>query len=146
MVNDLMSSLPATKLDPSLNDINGNRIALSSLHGKYVLLSFWSSSLNDCISENLTLKELYKKYKSRGFEIYQVNVDIDINAWKKAVRFDELPWINVREDDPKKPKTAIIYNVRTLPANYLYDRDGNIIGANFHGRVLQLKLSQLLGD
>jgi thiol-disulfide isomerase/thioredoxin len=139
----LTNSLPAVKLDPSLKDINGKRITLSSLHGKYVLLAFWSGSSGDCVAENLELKELYKKYKNSGFEIYQINLDINEDTWRKAVRFDELPWINVREDDPANPKNAILYNVKILPANYLYDKQGNIIGTNLHSRNLQLRLSQL---
>jgi thiol-disulfide isomerase/thioredoxin len=142
-VTELMNSMPATKLDPSLKDMNGRRIALSSIHGKYVLLAFWSASSEDCLSENLALKELYKKYKNKGFEVYQINLDTNEDIWRKAVRYDELPWLNVREDDPTNPKNAILYNVKVLPANYLYDKEGNIIGANLHGKTLEMRLSQL---
>jgi thiol-disulfide isomerase/thioredoxin len=145
-ITAFMNSMPASKLDPSLKDLNGKRIALSSLHGRYVLLSFWSASSEDCIAENLTFKELYRKYRNKGFEIYQINLDTDEDTWRKAVRFDELPWLNVREDDPAKPQNAILYNVKVLPANYLYDKEGNIIGVNLHGKALQLKLSQLFGN
>jgi thiol-disulfide isomerase/thioredoxin len=145
-VTELMNSVPATKLDPTLKDLNGKRISLSSLRGKIVLLSFWSAASQDCLSENLALKELYKKYKGKGFEIYQVNLDTNEDTWRKAVRYDELPWLNFREDDPTKPKTAILYNVKILPANYLYDREGNIIGSNIHGKALEIRLSQLFGN
>ena len=145
-LNQVTKDLPSSKLDPSLNDLNGKRITLSSLQGKYVLLAFWSADSRDCITENLQLKDLYKKYNKKGFEIYQINLDTDKDLWKKAVRYDELPWISVREDDPSKPYNAIIYNVKTLPANYLYDPSGNIIANNLHGRSLQLKLIQLFGN
>ena len=145
-LNQVTKDLPSSKLDPSLNDLNGKRITLSSLQGKYVLLAFWSADSRDCITENLQLKDLYKKYNKKGFEIYQINLDTDEDLWKKAVRYDELPWISVREDDPSKPYNAIIYNVKTLPANYLYDPSGNIIANNLHGRSLQLKLIQLFGN
>jgi cytochrome oxidase Cu insertion factor (SCO1/SenC/PrrC family) len=145
-INELTKNLPSTKLDADLKDMNGKRISLSSLKGKYVLLAFWSVASQDCLEENLRLKEYYKKYRNRGFEIYQVNLDTDEEAWKRGVKYDELPWISVREDDPLNPKTAILYNVRVLPANYLYDREGNIIGNNLHGRTLELRLSQLFGE
>jgi len=139
----LASTLPETKLDPSLIDVNGRRITLSSLKGKYVLLAFWSSESRDCISENLQLKEFYKMYSKKGFEIYQISLDQDEAAWKASVKFDELPWISTREDDPLKPYNARIYNVKTLPANYLYNPKGEIIAQNLHGKSLQLKLNQL---
>jgi len=137
---------PETKLDPNLKDIKGTRIALSSFKGKVVLLSFWASSSEESVAENLTLKELYKTYKTRGFEIYQVDLDENEENWRKAVKFDELPWISVREDDPNNPVNARLYNVKALPTNYLYDKNGTIIGVNLHGKSLQLKLVQLFGN
>lgn len=142
-ITEMTKNMPVTKLDPSLLDINGKRITLSSLKGKYVLLCFWSAASSDCLTENLDLKNYYKKYSKKGFEIYQVNLDTNKENWKKAVNFDELPWINVREDDPLNPKTAVLFNVKILPTNYLYDKEGNIISSNLHGKALQVKLSQL---
>ncbi len=130
-------------LDPVLTDINGNRIALSSLRGKYVLLTFWSVTSAESVAENSQLKEFYRQYKNRGFEIYQVNLDADENVWRTAVRFEELPWISTREDNPLNPVTARLFNVKQLPANYLYDRNGEIIGKDLHGRSLMIKLNQL---
>ena len=139
----IASKLPQAKLDPDLKDINGKRIALSSLKGKYVLLTFWSFRLKECLVENLQLKEFYKIYKSRGFEIYQINLDESETDWKRAVKFDELPWISTREDDPHNPVNARLFNVTSLPANFLFDKEGKIIGSNLHDRSLQIKLEQL---
>ena len=145
-LQNMANNSPEIRLDPELTDINGKRIALSSLRGKVVLLTFWSVDSPECMVENLQLKELYKIYKSRGFEIYQINLDEDEEKWKRQVRFDELPWISTREDDPSNPRNAILYNVRVLPANYLYGRDGSIEGTNLHGRTLQIKLNQLFNN
>jgi len=142
-IEEMAKSMPQTKLDPNLKTIDGKRIALSSLKGKYVLLTFWSVKSRDCIQENLQFKELYKLYNKKGFEIYQINIDINEEEWKAAVRFDELPWICAREDDPADPKNAILYNVKSVPSNYLYDKDSKIIASNIHGRALQLKLDQI---
>jgi thiol-disulfide isomerase/thioredoxin len=142
-IAEIAKTKPQTKLDPDLMTINDKRIALSSLKGKYVLLAFWSMQSKECIEENLELKEFYKLYNKKGFEIYQINLDENESNWKAAVRFDELPWICAREDDPKDPKNAILYNVKGLPANYLYDKDLNIIASNIHGKTLQLELEQL---
>jgi hypothetical protein len=145
-LNQLVENLPETKLDPVLKDINGRIVALSSLRGKYVLLAFWSAESRDCITENLQLKEFYKIYNKKGFEIYQISLDTDETKWKAAVKFDELPWISTREEDPENPKNALLFNVRSLPANYLFDPKGNIIESNIHGKALQLKLLQLLNN
>jgi len=142
-IGAMASKLPQAKLDPNLKDTEGRRIALSSLRGKYVLLTFWSYRIKECLVENIQLKEYYKIYKNKGFEIYQINIDENESDWKRAVRFDELPWISTREDDPGKPVNARLFNVTSLPANFMFDKDGKIIGANLHDRSLQIKLEQL---
>ena len=142
-IEQISKNMPKKELDADLKTIAGKRVALSSLKGKYVLLTFWSVQSKDCIEENLQLKEFYKLYNKKGFEIYQINLDENEADWKAAVRFDELPWICTREDDPKDPKIAILFNVKTLPANYLFDKQGIIIASDLHGRALQLKLEQL---
>ncbi len=139
----MAQELPKTPLNPDLKDINDKRISLSSLRGKYVLLTFWSVQSKDCVAENLQLKEFYKQYHNKGFEIYQINLDTNGDAWKAAVRYDELPWISTREDDPANPKNAILFNVKALPTNYLFDREGSLIASNLHGKSLQIKLGQL---
>ncbi|MBI5008228.1 MAG: TlpA family protein disulfide reductase, partial [Bacteroidia bacterium] len=139
----LSEQMEPVRLNPDLKNIDGKRISLESLRGKHVLVTFWSVRSQDCINENVQLKEFYKLYNKKGFEIYQINLDADTNLWKTAVKFDELPWISTREDNPSDPATARLFNVRELPANYLFDKEGNIEGTNLHGRTLKIKLEQL---
>ena len=142
-IGEIANDLPQAKLDPDLMNLEGKRIALSSLRGKYVLLTFWSARSKECVEENLQLKQFYKIYNKKGFEIYQINLDESESAWKTAVRFDELPWISTREDDPGNPVNARFFNVKRLPTNYLFDKEGKIIASDIHDRSLQLKLEQL---
>lgn len=139
----LSEQLEPVKLNPDLLNPDGKRISLESLKGKYVLVTFWSVRSKECVAENIQLKEFYKQYRKKGFEIYQINIDADTNLWKSAVKFDELPWINTRENNPADPATARLFNVRELPANYLFNKEGNIEATNLHGRTLKLKLEQL---
>lgn len=139
----LSEQMEPVKLNPDLKNTDGKRISLESLRGKYVLVTFWSVRSQDCVNENVQLKELYKLYNKKGFEIYQISLDADTSLWKTAVKFDELPWISTREDNASDPVTARLFNVRELPANYLFDKEGNIVGNNLHGRTLKIKLEQL---
>lgn len=145
-LEQMTKDLPQVKLDPTLADINGRKIALSSLKGKYVLLTFWSVLSQDCITENLQFKEIYKLYNKKGFEIYQINLDDNEANWKAAVKFDELPWISTREDFNIKPGNAALFNVRSLPSNFLFGKDGTILASNLHGRQLLIKLEQLFNN
>lgn len=129
--------------DIVLPDPNGKKIALSSLQGKYVLLQFWASADRGSRIMNPVLVELYKKYHSKGFEIYQVSVDNNRYDWISAIDKDGLDWINV--GDMEGSNVAVnAYNVSELPFNYLLDKEGVIVGKNLKVPALDKMLGQVL--
>ena len=118
-----------------LPDPDGKEIALSSLRGKYVLVQFWAGADKDSRIMNPVLSEIYRKYHSKGFEIYQVSADTNRYEWVDAIDKDHLNWINV--GDMKGSRSALItYNVKELPSNYFMDKEGNIIGKNVKGQTI----------
>ena len=131
------------KADPVLPDIQGKMIRLSSLRGKYVLVTFWATTSEDCLAEISALKNIYSLYHGKGLEIYQVSLDADANRWKNVVKFEEIPWISVREEDPGNPAYAMAMNISKVPSNLLFDPEGNIINTNLFGRNLQIRMDQL---
>jgi hypothetical protein len=139
----LASQLPATNTTPLLPDTKGNMVSVSSLRGKYVLVSFWSTASQECLNELPALKAIYTAYHGKGLEIYQVSLDTDEERWKSVVRFEDLPWISVREPDPANPLYSRLMNINSVPSNLLYDPDGNIINTNLSGRNLNIRMDQL---
>jgi len=129
--------------DIILPNPDGKEIALSSLRGKYVLLQFWSAMDRGSRIVNPVLVELYKKYKSKGFEIYQVSVDENRYEWLDAIDKDKLTWTNV--GDMKGSNQAVSnYNVTNIPLNYLLDKDGVIIARDLKGPNLDRLLGEIL--
>lgn len=125
-------------------DVNGNEIALSSLRGKVVLLSFWASWDEVSRRENGHLKYIYEKYRKRGFEIYQVGLERNKVLWEGALQNDEIPWISVTDLQYTDSYPAKVYNISKIPANYLISRDGKIIGKDLFGSLLDDKLGEFL--
>ncbi|CEA16401.1 hypothetical protein ING2E5B_1654 [Fermentimonas caenicola] len=112
--------------DISLPGVNGERIPLSSLKEKVVLLDFVVYSADFSPKHNIDLNSLYQRYNSRGFEIYQVSFDSNEHFWKTSA--DNLPWVTVR--DPRSVSTPLLslYNVREIPTSFIIDREGDLIG------------------
>lgn len=131
--------------DIALPTPEGDTISLSSLRGNYVLLTFWASWNQESVAKNLQLKSFYNKYKSKGFEIYQVSFDNKKEDWENAIRYDELPWINV--SDLKYPESTIVgtFNVQKIPMNYFVEKDGTLSARDLDNRTLKIKLEQVFG-
>ena len=125
-----------------LPDADGRERNLWSLHGKYVLLHFWSAKDRTSRIVNPVLAEIYNKFKSRGFEIFMVSVDTDRAAWMEAIADDNLSCINV--GDMKGSFQAVTnYNIQMLPFNYLLDKEGNVIGRDLKGPALNQTLNKI---
>jgi uncharacterized pyridoxamine 5'-phosphate oxidase family protein len=125
-----------------LPDADGREKSLWALHGKYVLLHFWSAKDRASRIVNPVLSEIYNKYKNRGFEIFMVSVDNDRVAWMDAIANDNLSCINV--GDMKGSFQAVTnYNIQELPFNYLLDKEGNIIAKNLTGPALNQTISKI---
>lgn len=129
--------------DILLPDVNGKEIALSSLRGKLVLLHFWAAEDQGSRLLNSLLAEAYQKYKSKGFEIYQVNVGVNRSEWIDVIDEDKLKWINV--GDLEGSTTArLSYNIQNIPFNYLLDKEGKIVARNLSGPDLDKTLARIL--
>jgi len=134
-MNTVMKNNAVNSPNIVLPDADGHARDLWSLHGKYVLLHFWSAKDRASRIVNPVLSEIYHKYKNRGFEIFMVSVDNDRVAWMEAIANDNLNCINV--GDMKGSYQAVNnYNIQELPFNYLLDKEGAIIGRNLKGPAL----------
>ncbi|MBQ4003042.1 MAG: peroxiredoxin, partial [Bacteroidaceae bacterium] len=69
----------------------------------------------------LQLRDLYKRYHARGFEIYQVSVDADRHFW--AQRCENLPWVSVFCEEGLDSDMLKLYGVDHLPYYFLIDRN-----------------------
>jgi len=124
---------------------DGKTIKLSDLRGQYVLLDFWASWCRPCRGENPNVVAAYKKYHSKGFEILQVSLDKSKEAWENAIKKDGLgAWKHGSDLQYWQSAPARLYNVQSIPANFLIDKEGKIIATNLRGPALGAKLSEVL--
>lgn len=126
-----------------LPDSSGKEIALSSFKGKTILIHFWSAFDQNSRIMNPVLRENYGQFKHKGFEIYQVCVDTIHHVWANTIKQDNLTWTNV--GDMQGSQEALLkYNIRTVPSNYLIDKNGKIVAKDLFGPSLHKKLSEIL--
>lgn len=131
---------------PDLTDKSptGETYSLSQLKGKVVLLDFWASWCGPCIREMPNVVAAYNKYHDKGFEVFSVSLDSDVNRWKGAIAKFNMNW-PYHISDLKKWQSAHSrrYGVSGIPATYLIDQNGVIVAMNLRGAALEAKLAEL---
>lgn len=127
----------------TLQDMFGKDHKLSELKNKAILLTFWSVTDPKGPAMNNEMKELYKEFSGKGFDIYQVSLDSDKASWILAVQAQKLPWTNVIDPNGFTGLPAMSYNVAATPVNFLIDRRGNITGRNLQGAALHTRVAEL---
>lgn len=111
--------------DIVLQDVNGAKVALSSLKGKVVLLDFVVYNADFSPKHNMQLNRIYQQHQSKGFEIYQISFDSDEHFWK--ISGDNLPWITVRDPQSVNARLLSMYNVREIPTAFILNREGDVV-------------------
>lgn len=133
----VQTQLSAARINnfPDLNiaDINGNKVRLSEIDAKAILLHFWTSAADDQKMLSLEyLIPLYEEFHDRGLEIYAVGIDPDKARWAGVVNSQKLPWINVNDGLGSSSPSLVLYNVGSLPSSLLI-ADGELDLNNFQG-------------
>lgn len=128
-----LSQIEATNIiNVSLLDNKGNLRNLTDLKGKVVMLDFHIYGGEASTKRIMLLRELYSKYNSQGFEIYQVGLNDDEHFWKTQT--EALPWICVHDKQGANSVTLRQYNVQSIPTFFIIDKTNTL-----HKRDLQIE-------
>ena len=144
---ELLSAIGSIAPELNFPNPDGEIITLESLRGNYVLIDFWASWCRPCRAENPNVVKLYNEYKNKGFTVYSVSLDKDINRWLGAIKQDNLYWPN-HVSDLKQWKSEAVktYGFTGIPFTVLIDKEGKIIAKNLRGAALDNKIKELLRD
>jgi peroxiredoxin len=132
--------------DFTQNDVDGKPVSLSSFRGKYVLLDFWASWCGPCRQENPNVVAAYNKFKDKNFTVLGVSFDKQDGKekWLKAIQDDNLTWAQLSDLQFWNNAAGRLYGIESIPANFLIDPSGKIIGKNLRGEALIEKLESVL--
>jgi peroxiredoxin len=132
--------------DFTLSDPEGNPVSLYTKVGsKLLLVDFWAAWCGPCRQENPNVVKVYTEFNKKGFDVFGVSLDRTKNDWVKAIADDKLSWTHVSDLQYWNNAAAKLYAVSAIPANFLLDENGVIIGRNLRGEVLYNKVKEVLG-
>lgn len=109
--------------------LDNREIALKDYAGKVVLLDFWATWCKPCEKLMPGLQRLSDQYAEKGLVVLGVSIDEDKDAAEKVQKFIEKKKITypVLLDVLEEPAWAA-FHVKAIPAMFLIDRQGNVVG------------------
>jgi len=132
--------------DFSEKDLEGNVLSAAKYKGKLVLVDFWATWCGPCVGELPGLMKAYHNHHAEGFEIIGISLDMDEQKLKSFLQAKEIPWAQYFDGKGWQNKLAAKYGIQSIPAAFLLDRAGKIIGQDLRGEALEEVLAKALAE
>ena len=127
----------------TLQDVDGNEVALADFQGQPVILNFWATWCAPCRIEMPELQATYEKYQDDGLVILALNQDEAAETVRSFFYHQfGLTFTPVLDVDQL---IAQEYGVFNYPSTYFVNRDGEITAVH-RGPVLQAQIEGYLAD
>ena len=126
-------------------DTAGKPLAIANYKGKVVLIDFWATWCGPCRAELPNVIATYKKYHNQGFEIIGISLDQDQAKLIGFTKDMNMTWPQYFDDQGWGNKLAVKYGIESIPATYLLDGNGRIIGRDLRGDELTQAVAKALG-
>jgi peroxiredoxin len=92
---------------------------------KLTLIDYWGTWCGPCVGEFPFLKEVYAKFKDKGFSILGITQGESESGWRKAIDNHEINWQHGADElDNVRDR---IFRLNGIPAYALIDQDGKMI-------------------
>jgi thiol-disulfide isomerase/thioredoxin len=130
--------------DFDAQDLSGKPLSITTRKGKVVMLDFWATWCGPCRAELPNVLEVYQKHHQDGFEIIGISLDDDRARLESFIKDKNMTWPQFFDGQKWKNKLAAKYGVNSIPATYLLDGEGKIIGKDLRGEALEKAVAAAL--
>jgi thiol-disulfide isomerase/thioredoxin len=109
--------------DFTLSTLDEQKITLSNLKGKVILLDFWATWCGPCRESIPHLIQVYKTYRENGFEMIGISLDKgDATVVRNFVKSMDIPYPIVMATE----EVTRNYRVTSIPTTFFIDKEGKI--------------------
>ncbi|MDR1121778.1 MAG: AhpC/TSA family protein [Dysgonamonadaceae bacterium] len=124
-------------------DVKGDTAQLSDYKDEYLLLTFAASWCDVCRKDNKELVKVYETYRKKGLKMLTISFDENRKDWQDAAKEDNIAWRQAIDTHGWGAQMLELYNISTIPSNFLIDKSGVIIYKNLYEDELMKKLEDI---
>jgi peroxiredoxin len=128
--------------DFSEKDTAGKSLSIANYKGKVVLLDFWATWCGPCVHELPNVIKTYDAYHKQGFEIIGISLDKDQEKLASFTKEKNMTWVQYFDGLVWQNKLTVKYGVNSIPATFLLDGQGTIIGKDLRGKDLDKAIAK----
>lgn len=96
---------------------------------EYTLIDFWASWCKPCREAIPKIKNVYKAYYAKGFNVLSISTDKQKSNWQKAMYQEKMPWAQGLDDVDNAGEN--LFGLAMIPGYILLDRNGIIIQTDY---------------
>jgi peroxiredoxin len=122
--------------DFEAKDTAGKPLSIAGYKGKVVLVDFWATWCPPCRGEVPNVVKTYEKYHDKGFEIIGISLDQDQQKLASYTKEQKMTWRQYFDGKGWGNKLAAKYGIQSIPATFLLDGEGTIIGKGLREEAL----------
>jgi len=111
--------------DFALENMQGEKVTLSQLRGKVVIVNFWATWCPPCKAEMPSMEVLHKTFESEGLVLLAVNVEENGRAQVEKFLKESPYSFPILLDN--KAEVQKLYGVYQFPESFIIDRNGMIV-------------------
>ena len=130
--------------DFSEKDVAGQPLSIANCKGKVVLLDFWATWCGPCRAELPNVLKTYAAHHKDGFEVIGISLDQDKDKLTAFTKEKEMTWPQYFDGKGWQNKLAAKYGINSIPATFLLDGQGTIIGEDLRGDSLEEAVTKAL--
>lgn len=127
-------------------DFAGQPVSVALHKGKVVLIDFWATWCGPCRAEFPNVKKAFEKYHDKGFDIIGISLDEDKDKVAAYLKENGVAWPQFYDGKGWENKLAAKYGIRSIPATFLIDADGKILGKGLRGDDLSDAVAKALAS
>ena len=128
-LNKIAESLGKGKTAPDFEatSIDGKKVSLAHLKGKFVLIDVWATWCGPCRQQSPYFEKFALKYKNENIRFIALSTDENIQKWYISAKGKSKSVLQLHTDNVNQ--FAGSYDLESIPRFILIDPNGNFINA-----------------